>query len=351
MKKYLIYNLAALGLIIGTFVACEYSQDVEPVVSPDGYPKLTFAPAEAYGALNEGDTIYLNVTSDKMIDRALTFDVHIVGGDGDENDILIAPGVIAPYSNTAQVMVIFPQDWDAEATENMSLEFGVYSTGEKYLVHQSTEYPVLDLTVANFVSDVLTVSIGWEQLITGMEIISGETELPNGDIVEWVDTVAAEYDAFDNFDYDILISPADVFDPADPWASEIGNYSAATGANPEIMEVVLEDGEYILWADLYANALSAGLYSFDDSTLVVPLSANFQRQGTVLNADMVQDDAQAPFAWTPGYAEDGNFQGVIAKIVVENGVYTIVDYEDDSVIGAARKSAKSKTPRPAHLRR
>jgi hypothetical protein len=351
MKKYLIYNLAALGLIIGTFVACEYSQDVEPVVSPDGYPKLTFTPAEAYSSLDEGDTIYLNVTSDKMIERALTFDVHVVGGDGDDNDILVTQGVIAPYSNDAQVMVIFPQDWDAEPTENISLEFGIYSTGEKYLVHQTTEYPVLDLTVTNFVSDDLTISIGWEKAIKGTEEVGGTVTLPNGVEVDWVDTVEAEYNAADEFDFDILISPADIFDPADPWASEIGNYSAATGANPEVMTVGLEDGEYILWADLYSNPLAPYLITFDDTTEVVPLSANFKRQGTTLNVDVLQDDEQAPFVNTLGYDEDGNFQGVIAKIVVSGGVYTIVDYEDESEYGAARKSARTRTPRPAHLKR
>ena len=115
------------------------------------------------------------------------------------------------------------------------------------------------------------------------------------------------------------------------------------------MVVALEDGEYILWADLYSNPLPETLISFDDTTDVVTLAANFQRQGTTLNADVLQDEEQAPFVNTLGYAEDGNFQGVIAKIVVENGVYKIVDYEDETEYGAARKSAKSKTPRPSFL--
>jgi len=351
MKKYLIFNLAALALVLGTFVACEYSQDVDPIVSPDGYPRVTFTPAEAYSAVKEGDTVIYNVSVDKMIDRALTFNAVVAGGEGDEDDFVSTPGVIAPYTSSAQVMVVFLQDWDAEATENISLEFGIFGVAEKYLVHQSTENPVLDLTIENFVSDDLTITIGWEQLVTGMEIIGGEVTLPNGDVVEWVDTVEAEYDAHDFMDFDILISPAADFDPADPWASEIGNYSAATGSNPEVMTVGLEDGEYILWTDLFANAL-IGLYSHDDSTIVVPVNATFERQGTTLNANVVQDDSEAPFAHTPGYDDNGiGFNGVIAKIVVEGGVYTIVDYEDETEYGAARKSAKTKTPRPAHLRR
>ena len=211
MKKYLIFNIAALGLIIGTFVACEYSQDVEPVVSSDGYPHVTVTPVEAYSAIKEGDTIYFDVTSEKMLDRALTFDVRIVGGDADDNDYVSTAGVIAPYTTSSQLMVIFPTDWDAEATENISLEIGLFSTGEKYLVHPSTENPVVDLTVENFISDDLTIAIGWEKLITGTEEASGTVTLPNGEEVDWVDTVAAEYDAGVEFDFDILISPADIF--------------------------------------------------------------------------------------------------------------------------------------------
>ncbi len=350
MRKY--FNIIlAVTLIIAGFTACEYSQDVDPVISPDGYPKFTVTPAEDYSNVKEGDTLTYTITLDKMIDRALTFRYKIVDGDANAADFELKPAVIAPYSTSSTLQIIIPQDWDAEETESVKLEFGVFSIAEKYIVNPAVVNPVYDLTIDNYVSDVLTITIGWEQLFAGMEVIDGETTLPNGDVVEWVDTVEAEYDAYDFMDFDILISPADEFDPADPWASEIGNYSGATGNNPEVVEAVLEDGEYILWADLYSNVLSIGFLSLADSTLQVPLAANFQRQGTALNADVIQDDSQAPFGWTLGYDEGGNFQGVIAKLVVENGVYKIVDYEDDTEYGAARKSAKAKTPRPAFLNR
>jgi hypothetical protein len=351
MKKYTIFNLAALALLIGTFVACEYSQDVDPVVSPDGNPKITFSPEKSYTTVKEGDTVIYNMAIDKMLDRALTFTAHVVAGTGDANDFEVTPGVITPYTTTASVMVIFSKDWDAEPTETISLEFGVYSNGEKYLVHPTTVYPILALNVENYISDELIISIGWEQPVLGMEAVEKSVTLDNGQVIDYIDSVENEYDAADMMDFDILISPAGDFDPADPWASEMGNYSAATGANPETMTTTLEDGEYILWADLWVNDLYNTFYAFSDSTIKVPLTANFQRQGTALNANVLQDEAQAPYAYTPGADDGGGFDGVIAKIVVANGVYTIVDYEDDSEYGAGRKSARELTARPSGIKK
>ncbi len=364
MMKSIKYHIAGLVFVVFGMVACEYSQDVEPVVSPDGYPQVTVTPVEPYSAVKEGDTIFFNVTTNETIDRALTFNVRIVDGNADADDFLSTAGVIAPYSTSSQIMVTFPQDWDAEATENLSFEVGIFSLAEKYIVHPSTKNPVFPLTIENFVSDILTVEIGWGTTITGLETVYGETKLPNGEVIEWVDTVEVEYDAADYMDFDVLISPAATFDPADPWASDMGNTSGATGNNPEVFEGALPDGEYVLWTDLWYNELydpeEHEMVSFDDSTLTVATTANFVRQGTSLDLDVDLTETNVPFVFQPGAVLSYSpivysgyaFNGVIAKIIVANGVYTIVNYEDDTELGAARKSTmKARTPRPAALRR
>lgn len=362
MRKY--FNIIlAVTLIIAGFTACEYSQDVEPVMSPDGYPKFTFTPAEEYSNVKEGDTLYFTFTTDKMIDRAMTFRAKVVGGEANDEDFTVAPAIIAPYSTSSELQLIIPQDWDAEPLESASIEFGLFSIAEKYMLHPSTTNPVVNLSIENYVSDMLTVTIGWGQTITGIEVVAGETELPSGAVIEWIDTVAVEYEAGSYMDFDILISPADIFDPADPWASEIGNYSGASANNPEVVEAILEDGEYILWTDLWYNELYDPevheFLSYDDSTLTVPMSANFVRQGTPLNLDIDLAEPNIPLVFQPGALLSYSpsvytgfaFNGVIAKIVVADGVYKIVNYDDDSELGAARKSAKSRTPRPASLRK
>ncbi len=352
MKKYLLYNLAALALMLGVNVACDTaSQDVEPVVSPDGYPKYTFTPAEDYTNVKEGDTLVFNIVTDKMIDRALTFSAQIVGGDADDHDIVVNNGVVAPYSTSGSMSVIVPQDWDAEATENMTLEFGIYSLAEKYLVHQTMEPAVLNFAVANYVSSTLQITIGWELPVALRDTVWEELELPNQTVIEYKDTVDIETDAADEMDFDFLISPAADFDIADPWASEIGNYSAATGSSPEVMELDtadLDDGEYVIWVDLYVNNFPY-YWSIPD-TVIAPVAAFFERQGTPLNTVVEMGD-NAPTIAELGSDDGGSYVGVICKVVVENGVYTIVDYDDESVLGSAKMVVRTKTPRPAHLRR
>jgi hypothetical protein len=344
MKKYTIFNLAALVFFAGTFVACEYSQDTDPVISPANYPKVTVTPVADYSAVKEGDTIYYTASIDKMNDRALTVSARVKSGAANEDDILVTPATIQPYSTSATMMIIFPIDWEAEPTEDLTLEIGIFSLGEKYQVNPSTVYPTASLTIENYVSPDITVSIGWSGEVSGMEAIEKEVTLDNGQVITYIDSVETTYDAADMVDFDILVSPAADFDPANPWASEIGNYSAATGSNPETFTAALEDGEYIIWADLWVNDFYNTFYAFSDSTVKLPVVANFQQQGTDLNADVLQQDSQAPFAYMPGAddAPGGGWDGVIAKIVVTNGRYSVVDYE----AGLTKKAAREKVSRP-----
>jgi hypothetical protein len=344
MKKYTIFNLAALVFFAGTFVACEYSQDVDPVISPDSYPKVTVTPVGDYGTIKEGDTIYYTASIDKMNDRALTISARIKSGAADENDFEITPALIQPYSTSATMMIVFPVDWVAESTEDLVLQFGIFSLGEKYQVNPSTVYPTASLSIENYVSPNLTVTIGWSGEVSGMEAVEKSVTLDNGTVIDYIDSVETTYDAADMVDFDILISPAADFDPANPWASEMGNYSAATGNNPEVLIAGLDDGEYIVWADLWVNDFYNTFYAFSDSTVKLPVIANFQQQGTDLNVDVLQQDSQAPFAYMAGAddAPGGGFDGVIAKVVVTGGLCSVVEYN----AGVTKKAARERVSRP-----
>ena len=86
--------------------------------------------------------------------------------------------------------------------------------------------------------------------------------------------------AADHMDYDMFVSVADGFDISNPWASEIGIYDAATGSHPEELTLSgLDDGEYILWADLYGSDFAG---STNDSSLIA-VTSTFNRLGTSLD--------------------------------------------------------------------
>lgn len=349
MKNKISYKLIGLALLVVGMVACDTaSQDVSPVISPDGYPVATFTQVKGgTTAVAEGDTILFEVTTDKMIDRAITFNARILEGTANGDDIEITPGVLSPYTTSTTVQVVFLRDWANDDAETIKLEFGAFSIADRYQPNQATVNPVLNLTIANYVSDVLTVEFDWTQNVNVFNIID---VLVNTGTYQTIlrDTVTVKKDAAASEDWDFLISPAATFDLADPWASEIGNYSAATGNSPEVMELSgLDDGEYIIWAELYKNSLRTvtaptTFYGFADSTQVISVNSNFLRQGTSLDLDVAQDPADLPLVY------DNGFDGVIAKVVVASGNYTIVNYEGTT--SGPWKKASVKTERPTIIK-
>ena len=116
MKKYIKFKLIGLALLGVVIAGCDTaSQEVEPVVSPDGYPVATFTTDFTGTEITEGDTILYTITFDKAIDRSVTF--HATQSDGDAEadvDFIATPGVLAPYALETEVSVVIVDDGDPE---------------------------------------------------------------------------------------------------------------------------------------------------------------------------------------------------------------------------------------------
>ncbi len=330
MRKIIKYKVLGILVLLAAITSCETAkQDVEPIVSTDGYPVVTFTPKQTYTTVKEGDTLVYNISIDKLIDRSLTFSARIIGGNGDENDIIITPGVIAPYSKQTAVKVVIPQDWDIEGDETMKLEFGMFSIADRYILDPATVNPVLNLTVKNYIANILTISMKWDVDVEVQEEI--EKTIDIGYDLNYLDTVDVVVNGADEIDYDVYVSSTDGFDITDPWSSDIW-FAAETGDHPEVMEVSeLEDGEYVVWGFLYTNGI-ASYVSLSDSTALIPITSVFEVQGAEY-AEVVQDESQAIFGYTTGYSPAATRQmvyGIAAYITVADGLYTISDYQGNA---------------------
>jgi hypothetical protein len=330
MRKFIRYKIVGLAIIIAIgIVACDTaSQETEPIVSPDGYPVATFTPSVT--TVIEGDTIIYTINIDKPIDRSITFTLKQTGGTADEEDYTVAPAVLQPYTKSVEMLVITLTDFDTDASETIVGEIGAYSIADRYLLNPSTVNPTpVNLTITNFVSPDLEVAFYW-----------------NADVVIAGDT----YDAAEYIDFDFLVSPEAEFDIADPWASEIGIYDAATGSHPEEMTLSgLDDGSYLLWCDLYYN----DFVGYSDGSVKIPIIATFTRQGTtVIETEVGMDPAEMMADNTPGWDNDPPetyvYNAVIAKVTVAGNKYTITKY-DNTTIGPF-KSGTPKTPRPLNYK-
>ena len=165
MRKYIIYKVAGLALLVLAMVGCDTaSQEVEPIVSPDDYPMVSFQSDLTGNSIYEGDTITYTITFDKMIDRSVTFSFEQTGGTAEEGvDFDFVPGIVQPWSTSAELMIIFTED-NIPETEDLTLqgELAILSVGDKYLVNQSIEFPSLDVTLKSWNDPtLLTISFGW----------------------------------------------------------------------------------------------------------------------------------------------------------------------------------------------
>lgn len=328
MRKHIIYNVLGLAFIVAGMVACDTaSQDVEPVISPDGYPTATIAPVAT--SVAEGNQLIINITTDKMIDRSLTFTFKQTGGTANADDYTVEPAVIAPYTKSTQMVINTNVDFDFAASETIVGEIGVYSIAEKYLLNPATVNPTkLTITINNTVSPELNVTFSW-----------------NADVVIDGDT----YDAADNIDFDFIVCPEAGFDISDPWATEIGIYDAATGSSPEHMTLSgLANGTYLLVADLYYN----DFVGYSDGSVKIPIVASFTRQGTsVIDQEVGINPADMMADNTPGFDNDpsGAYNVVVAKVTVAGDKYTVTKW-DNTTIGPF-KSANVNSSRPLNYRR
>ncbi|MBI9053892.1 MAG: hypothetical protein JEY96_08755 [Bacteroidales bacterium] len=317
MKKFIKHNLViGLALLVVSFVSCNTAdQDAESIVEVnDSYPVASFTTDFTGNVASEGDTIEYHVSINKPISVDLTFTATVVGGDADASDIEAISGTIAAYETETNVSVVLTQDWAADDAETAEIEFGIASLGMKYLVHPSTVNPVLNLTVANYVPDVLTISCDWEKDI---EISSNEPYHEDYTYIEH---------ASSNMDFDLF-----VFDQDDNKVA-----SAETGACPEVISVSgadMPNGTYyvvsFLWASDFTHWDTDGDASTVETETVnhtdVPFTTTFSEQG-VFNEISVNQGGVITNTADPDYDNDGvvDFR-TVAIFTVTDGIVSVLD--------------------------
>ena len=307
-------KLSAL-LVVAFLFSCN-TTSVEDVISEVDKPNVSFS--TALTSVNEGGSpqIVIDITMDKPIKTTTTFTAIQVGGNAVEHeDFEISQAVVQPFSTEAQLIVTILEDASVESTETLAIEVGAFAIPDLYEVIGTDSF---SFSIENFESDDLTMAFDWERGIS----IGG-----------------TEYGTCANVDIDIYIADATGFDINNPFANAYGDYTAATGACPEEWTLTFDDysdGEYILFTDLYDNAFF-GINQFDP----IPVTATFTRAG-VFSQSVEQDDSQVYTTDT----EAGTANGFVAKVIISNGVYTIVDFSGTTLASGRHSENFVKTERP-----
>lgn len=347
MRKYMKYNLLGLALLAVVMAGCDTaSQEVADVISPDGYPHVTFETDATGAAFAEGDTIIYTITLEKWLDRAVTFSARIIGGDATNADFTITPAVISPFTSSADLMIVIDQDDPDDPDETVTFEIGAFSIADRYLVHPDTENPTLEFSIANWESPVLQMSFSWDK---DVDVNPNYADFP-----DYVNT----YHAGSMMDFDIFVADGAGYDNANPWATWNSTDYAATGSEPE--ELSFEgwpDGTYVLFCELWYNAFadSSEFYGQTVEELPVPITAHFLQSG-VQEVVIVQDESQVFTTFSQG-ADNPEYDGgvvdtFVAEVTIDGDTYTIKDYDGATVLKGAVAGTKIKiSGRPDELRK
>ena len=347
MRKYIKYNLLGLALLALVIAGCDTaSQEVAEVVSPDGYPTVTFETDASGTTYAEGDTIKYTMTLEKQLDRSVTFSARVIGGDATDADFTVSPAVVQPFTNSATLTIVINKDDANDPDETVSLEIGAFSLADKYLVHPDTENPVLDFTITNWESSVLQMTFGWDVDVK-----------VNPNYEDYPDHINIHH-AGSEMDFDIFLADADGYDNANPWATFNPVTYAATGSEPE--ELVfdgLDDGSYVIFCELWYNNFvdSATYYTSTVEDVPVPIVAHFLQSG-VFEKQLVQDDSQVFTTKSPG-VDNAEYAGevvdtYVAEVTIAGDTYTIKDFSGATVKkGKVAGTTLQISKRPDYLRK
>ncbi|MCD4832410.1 MAG: hypothetical protein K8R31_01340 [Bacteroidales bacterium] len=318
MRKNLKYYVIGLALLMVSFVSCDQaSQEVSPIVVPDSsYPVVEALTLVNTGAINEGDTIVYTVSINKPISHSLTFApvLDTVATTLVEHvDFDIISATIDPWETEGELWIVTYADMYPESDGVVAFSIIVNSLAEMYLLHPDNVFPSASVTVANYISNELFLEFAWDVDI---------------------DLGFGIYPAGANVDFDIFMSPGATYDPSDPWASVDYTYYAATGNEPELIDMTgAADGDYVYWFDLWSN----GFDGYGNTT-DIPVTTTVIKPGI-----FVLTVAQDPnYVINAESAPPAN--ATLVKINVSGTTYTVTDYNDVAV--GSGKATSERATRP-----
>lgn len=291
------------GLLLIGCDAENFDQDVDPVGSTDSYPTPSF---ELQGSpeftANEGDaTIYTwKVILDKPIAYDTKFGFEVVEGTATiDKDFTVSSTTIPAYTTTGSVSVTVNADTTPEETETVKLQV-VSGPGNddlvQYLTHPDTVYPVVDLTIENYISDDITATFDWFAASTAFTYLGTNYSSCGFGV-----------------DVDVYVTTNPVFSWDD--VSDVYGYDAASSDCPEDFDVKqFSDGTYYFWADLYGNS-NSGLWDADNP---FPITTTISQTGVKENV-FVQDPSDA---FTTKMTSTGDTNPLLMKVVINGDEWT-----------------------------
>ena len=285
MKKYYFLSLLVLCVAIVSCQKDDYT-GYSTLEASDAKGTLSWTAAAPPASMVEQDTSF-NFTI--TLDKPQVADIHIVisqiGGNATaDSDFTLTDEIIIPaYQTTGSGTFKVIADEDIETNETVTFRIGDVSLSNLDFAPQT-----FTVELQNYVKSNLDLTFDW----------SG-TATYDGASVELCDEV----------DIDILVFDVD--------NNDLGIYGAATGACPEHLTLDgLADGDYYLWANLYASTVAPT----DGTVVSMPITVTATQPGLFENVVYNQTPSSVITSQDP---TDGSTLKPVAKVTVSGTNYTI----------------------------
>lgn len=198
MRKHIkIPFILGMAVMVFGLISCTEKQEVAAPISPDGYPVATFTVDKT--EIDEGDTLNVTITLDKMLLEPVDFEVRTVGPEHYEGDFeeahgeVIGEGQIPPYSLSTVVSIIVSDDGVPEQQETVNIEVGAYDVGSRYSLNPSQEKGTFAITINSYNDpNALTMAYGWNTVHDDIDLFGIYKDDNNyfgggaGALVDWL---------------------------------------------------------------------------------------------------------------------------------------------------------------------
>jgi len=309
-------KLLGVGGLFEEVTSCDNEEDVANIENIEK-PTMTITVDPAI-TVEEGAVVNYTVTLSEPVGQPFHFFIlreSSSTADGDDSDVADQSGVtfqqsveIPAFVTTYTGSITISEDCTGEPTETLNLVFGDTRTTAVNIVPATTS-----ITINNVLSNDLNLVLDYDQ-----DFSIGPDAYSLCDI---------------GYDVDFIVYNED-------FSAMIEDFSAQTGACPEELTFNLDDanypdGTYQITAYLYDTAGledAPFLFPFD-----IPITVSYDRCGS-LNSSLADDGNS--FVATDvfnSYTSTSGDEIYIATVVVSNGVFTIVNNDEEVVSG-----------RPAH---
>ncbi|MDN4165933.1 hypothetical protein QWY31_10495 [Cytophagales bacterium LB-30] len=145
-------NILAFSALSLAVMSCFPEQEVSEIDSPDDGAVVTITPAADYSSVDEGDTLWFDLSTDKLFDQSIDFGVVFqASSESDASDVELINPTFSAFTYTTRVGVLVLSDHNPEGAETLAFNLDASEDyGYNFQLAPSSESESVSSTVRDY---------------------------------------------------------------------------------------------------------------------------------------------------------------------------------------------------------